>query len=385
MERILNFRMSGRLLLGIGAIELLQGVVREVGNAKAVVVTDAGVVAAGICNRVCSFLRSGGVSFEIFDKVEPDPRIEIVYACLEAARAAEAGVLIGVGGGSSMDIAKVVAVLMTNQDDVSKYIGINRIPKPGIPTILIPTTAGTGSEVTPIAVLSDKADHLKKGIVSEHLYASVALVDPELTVGLPPRVTAFTGMDALAHVLEAYTNKFAQPFVDTFALEGIRLIGANIRRAVAVGGDLQARYAMSLGSLYGGMCLGSVNTAAAHALAYPLGGTFDVPHGVATSLLLPHVVEFNLPSCPEKFAHVATALGKQTTELTAERAARLAVEGLVEVVRDIGIVSRMRDLNIPEDAIPGMADAAMKVTRLLENNPRILQRADAEAIYRNAY
>ncbi len=377
--------MSGRLLLGIGALELLQGVVREVGTAKAVVVTDAGVVAAGICNRVCSFLRSGGVSFEIFDKVEPDPSIEIVYACLEAARAAEAGVLIGVGGGSSMDIAKVVAVLMTNQDDVSKYIGINRIPKPGIPTILVPTTAGTGSEVTPIAVLSDKADHLKKGIVSEHLYASVALVDPELTVGLPSRVTAFTGMDALAHVVEAYTNKFAQPFVDTFALEGIRLIGANIRRAVAVGDDLQARYAMSLGSLYGGMCLGSVNTAAAHALAYPLGGMFDVPHGVATSLLLPHVVEFNLPSCPEKYAHIATALGKQTAGLTVERAARLAVEALVEVVRDIGIVSRLRDLNIPEDAISGMADAAMKVTRLLENNPRILQRADAEAIYRNAY
>jgi alcohol dehydrogenase class IV len=385
MERILNFRMSGRLLLGIGAIELLQGVVREVGKPKAVVVTDAGVVAAGICNRVCSLLRSGGVSFEIFDKVEPDPRIEIVSACLEAARAAEAGVLIGVGGGSSMDIAKVVAVLMTNQDDVSQYIGINRIPKPGIPTILIPTTAGTGSEVTPIAVLSDKADHLKKGIVSEHLYASVALVDPELTVGLPPHVTAFTGMDALAHVMEAYTNKFAQPFVDTFALEGIRLIGTHIRRAVAVGDDLQARYAMSLGSLYGGMCLGSVNTAAAHALAYPLGGTFDVPHGVATSLLLPHVVEFNLPNCTEKYAHIATALGKQTAGLTAERAARLAVEGLVEVVRDIGIVSRMRDLNIPEDAIPGMADAAMKVTRLLDNNPRVLQRDDAEAIYRNAY
>jgi alcohol dehydrogenase class IV len=206
-----------------------------------------------------------------------------------------------------------------------------------------------------------------------------------LTLSLPPAITAFTGVDALTHAIEAYTNKYAQPFVDTFALEAVRLIGRNLRQAVHCGTDEEARCNMALASLYGGMCLGPVCTAAVHALAYPLGGTFNVPHGVANSLLLPHVMAFNAPSAAARYTDVARALGEAVDGLTDEDAAALAVEAVRRLCVDVGIVSRIRDLDVPEDAIPAMAEAAMLVTRLLANNPREVTLEDAANIYRSAY
>ena len=385
MNRLLDFQMSGRLIMGLGALYELPAAVRRLEGSKALIVTDPGLVKAGVAGRVGEVLAGGGIEYAVFDGVEPDPRIEIVDACLGAARDSRCDVLIGLGGGSSLDIAKMVSILLTNGGQATDYVGIGRVPKRGQAKILIPTTAGTGSEVTPIAVLSDKAEHLKKGVVSEHLYADVALIDPELTVGLPPRITAYTGMDALTHAIEAYTNKYAQPFIDTFALEAIRLIGENLRRAVACGEDVTARYNMSLGSLYGGLCLGSVNTAAVHALAYPLGGTYDVPHGIANALLLPYVMRFNMISDMTKFANIAIALGEVTDGLSLREAAELAVEAVEQLCIDIGIVRRMRDLGIPEDAIDEMAEGAMKVTRLLVNNPRALRIEDVRDIYRAAW
>jgi alcohol dehydrogenase class IV len=311
--------------------------------------------------------------------------LETVAACINAVRASAPDVLIGLGGGSSLDIAKVVSILLTNGGDVLDYVGIDKVPKRGMDTVLIPTTAGTGSEVTPIAVLSDTREHLKKGIVSDKLYARVALIDPELTLSLPPRVTAYTGMDALTHSIEAFTNRHAQPFIDAFALESIRLIGRNLRDAVHNGSDIRARYNMSLASLFGGLCLGSVNTAGTHALAYPLGGTFGVPHGIATSLLLPYVMEFNLPADPAKFSEIAVALGQDIHGLSPEEAAARSVQAVVKLSADIRLVSRMRDLDVPADAIDDMAAAALKVTRLLSNNPRTITLEDAKRIYHNAY
>ncbi|MBN2456354.1 MAG: iron-containing alcohol dehydrogenase, partial [Sedimentisphaerales bacterium] len=385
VKKVLHFQMPGRLIMGIGALNKLPGIIQQSGKNKPLIVTDAGIVKAGIYERIKAVLENENIEVGCFDKVEPDPRIEIVYDCLEVAKAKSYDVLIGLGGGSSLDITKVVSILLTNGGDVSDYLGIDKIPEAGMNTILIPTTAGTGSEATPIAVLSDKKEHLKKGIVSGKLYPNVALIDPELMTSLPANITAYTGIDALTHSIEAYTNKYSQPFVDTFALESIRLVGTNLRKAVSNGKDIEARYNMSLASLYGGMCLGPVNTAGVHALAYPLGGTFDVPHGIANSLLLPYVMKFNLPANPEKYAKIASALGEDITGLSLNEAAQHSVEAVVQLSRDVGITSRMRDLNIPADAIYDMATAAMKVTRLLNNNPREISLDDAKQIYKNAY
>ena len=385
MNRTLPFQMSGKLIFGKGALEELPEAVRRIGAGKAFVVTDPGLVRAGIAEKLLGILSEADVSTALYDKVEPDPRIEVVWDCHEAARSSQCEVLIGLGGGSALDTAKVTAVLLGNSGDLQDYFGIDNIPHRGLPTVMIPTTAGTASEVTPIAVLSDKQAQLKKGIVSDHLYADVALIDPELAVTLPPQVTAYTGVDALTHAIEAYTNKFAHPFIDTFALAAIQLIGRYLKRAVAEGSDLEARYHMAMASLYGGMCLGSVNTAAVHAMAYPLGGMFDVPHGMANALLLPYVMQFNLESCPERFARIADALGRPNGEFAAAPSATASVDAVRELCSEVGIVSRLGDLDIPEESIDQMAAGALKVTRLMKNNPRAMTLQDVKTIYRAAY
>ena len=385
MNPLLDFKMCGRLVFGAGAIEELPAAVQGLGAESALIVTDEGLAEAGICGRAERVLADAGIKAETFTGVESDPRMGIVSECTAAAEEFGPDALIGLGGGSSLDIAKMTAVMLVNGGEVTDYLGIDNVPRGGQPTVMMPTTAGTGSEVTPIVVLSDEAEHLKKGVVSDHLYPDVALVDPELALSLPPRITAYTGVDALTHAVESYTNRHAQPFVDTFALEAIRLIGGNLRRAVSCGEDLDARYNMALASLYGGLCLGSVNTTAVHALAYPLGGEFGVPHGVANSLLLPYVMEFNLVSDLEKFTNIAAALGENVEWLSLRDAAALSAGAVKQLCADIGIITRMRDLDVPEDAIDEMAEAAMKVTRLLNNNPRTVTLEDARTIYRNAY
>jgi len=375
--------MPTNLEFGIGTRFNLPAACRALTAGKVLIVTDAGLVGCGLAAELENILADGGIEYGIFDGVEPDPRIEIVEKCAAAARGYEC--IIGLGGGSSLDIAKLAAIITRHGGNIRDSIGIDATPGRGVPTILIPTTAGTGSEVTPIAVLSDKDQHLKKGVVSGDLYADLALVDPELMAGLPAPVTAFTGMDALTHCIEAYTNRFAQSFVDTIALEGIRLIGGSLRRAVCNGSDLDARSEMALASVYGGMCLGPVNTAAVHALAYPLGGTFNVPHGVANSLLLPYVMEFNLVSNLEKFRNIAAALGEETAGMTLREGAVRAVSAVRQLAEDVGIVTRMNSLDIPKESIPEMSEAAMKVTRLLNNNPRTVREEDVREIYSSAW
>ncbi|MFO7917568.1 MAG: iron-containing alcohol dehydrogenase [Anaerolineae bacterium] len=385
MDKILHFQMSGRLIFGNGAVGELPAVMDRLDAARVLIVTDPGLVEAGVCGRIQGILEDADVAYETFDGVEADPSIRVVRDGLAMAQDVAPDALIGLGGGSSMDIAKVISILMTNDGDATDYIGSDRVPGPGLPKVTVPTTSGTGSEVSPIAVLSDEEEHLKKGVVSEYLYADVALVDPTLTLTLPPAVSAYTGIDALTHAIEAYTNRYAHPLIDTLALRAIRLIGGNLRRAVACGEDRQARYNMSMASLLGGMCLGSVNTGAVHALAYPLGGEYDVPHGVANSLLLPYVMRYNLISDLERFAEIAAALGENLDGLSLRDAADRAVDAVMQLCQDVGIVTQLRELDIPEDAIDEMAAAAMKVTRLLSINPRHVTEEAARQIYRDAY
>jgi alcohol dehydrogenase class IV len=292
--------------------------------------------------------------------------------------------VVGFGGGSPMDVAKLVAALLASRQDITEAFGIGNLAGARSTYLAcLPTTAGTGSEVSPNAVLLDDAAKLKKAAISPQLVPDAAYVDPTLTLTVPPAVTAATGIDALTHCIEAYANKFAHPMVDTFALEGIRLISSNLQRAVEHGDDVAARTAVARGSLYGGMCLGPVNTAAVHALSYPLGSEFHVAHGVSNAVLLPHVLEFNLPAAPHRYADIAVAMGASRSDDDLATA-RHGLERVRELSRRCGIPAHLADLGVPADAIERMAAAAMTVTRLLDRNVRAVTLPDALDIYRRA-
>jgi alcohol dehydrogenase class IV len=248
----------------------------------------------------------------------------------------------------------------------------------------LPTTAGTGSEVSPNAILLDERDKLKKGIVSPYLMADAAYADPKLTLTVPAKVTADTGMDALTHCIEAYTNKFAHPMVDMYAIKGIELLAKNLLRAVKNGNDLEAREACALGSLYGGLCLGPVNTAAVHALSYPLGGEYHIPHGLSNAILLPSVMKFNRPANLKKYAEIAIAMGAPVGK-DDDETAQNGVDFIDHLSEAVGIPAKLSDIGIPQEAVPRLAKAAMEVQRLLKNNPREVTEQDAIEIYNSLY
>ena len=329
-------------------------------------------------------LGAKGVSTRIFSDVKAEPTVSDFTDILLMAREWEADSVAGIGGGSVLDIAKLVAALIDSRQQVEQLFGSGLIEKRGKWLACLPTTAGTGSEVSPNAILLDESDQLKKGIVSPHLVPDAAYVDPQLTWTVPPKVTADTGMDALIHCMEAYTNKFAHPAVDIYALEGIRLIAAHLERAVKNPRDKEAREALALGSLYGGLCLGPVNTAAVHALSYPLGGEFHIPHGLSNAILLPSVMKFNRPANTKRYAEVAVACGLQRGDDDDETAQR-GVDFIYQLAASVGIPQKLSDLGIPQSAVDGMAKAAMKVQRLLRNNPREVTEQDARDIYNSLF
>jgi alcohol dehydrogenase class IV len=293
-------------------------------------------------------------------------------------------IVVGIGGGSVLDIAKLVAAQLENEQSLKDCIGIGLLRGRKKKLVCVPATSGTGSEVSPNAILVDDADNQKKGIISPYLVPDLVYVDPLLTISVPPAITAATGLDALTHCMEAYTNKFSQPFIDMYAYEGMRLIAANIVTAVKDGGNVEAREKVAMGSLLGGFCLGPVNTAGVHALSYPLGSMFHMAHGLSNALLLPYVMEYNIPSAEKKYAEVATALGCERKEN--DHATALAgVEKIKELVKACGIAGSLKDLNVPEQSISAMAADAMKIQRLLKNNPRLIEEKDAIEIYKAAY
>lgn len=329
-------------------------------------------------------LKEAGVEIAVFDHILAEPTVNDFKAILAVAKDFKADSVIGVGGGSVLDITKLVATLLYSDQQVEDCFGTGFIQKKGLWFACLPTTAGTGSEVSPNAILLDERDQLKKGIVSPHLIADAAYVDPKLTITVPAKVTADTGMDALTHCIEAYTNKFAHPTVDIYALKGIQLIAANLLRAVKDGNDIEAREALALGSLYGGLCLGPVNTAAVHALSYPLGGEFHIPHGLSNAILLPSVMKFNRPANLQKYAEVAVALGAPKGK-DDDETAQNGVDFIYQLAEAVSIPQKLTDLGIPQSAVDHMAKAAMEVQRLLKNNPREVTEQDARDIYNSLY
>ena len=330
-----------------------------------------------------SALKSAGAEVIEAGFIPPEPTVRFFEASLEEVRAAGVDSVLAVGGGSVIDVGKLLAAMIPGTQNVAEVFGIDLLASRGLPIVCLPTTAGTGAEVSPNAILLDEADDLKKGVVSPHLVADAAFVDPLLTISVPPDVTAATGLDALTHCIEAYANKFAHPIVDNYALQGAKLISQNLLTAVHDGNNLEARAAMALGSLYGGLCLGPVNTAAVHALAYPLGGRFRISHGVSNALLLPHVLRFNLPAAPQRHAEIAIALGVKRAASDLQTA-EAGVELLSQLSRDCGVPQTLSQLNIPPGAIPSMAKSALLVQRLLKNNLRHVTEAEAIGIYEEA-
>lgn len=384
MDQNWIFRTTGRIVFGCGSVAQAGAEAKGLGARRVLIVTDPGVKAAGISDAVEKSVAGAGLSFVTFGEVEPDPRIEVVEKCADVARREKCDGVIGVGGGSALDIGKLTAVILTNEGGIRRYFGTDLIPRPGLPSVMLPTTAGTGSEVTPIAVLSDEAEKLKKGIVSPHLFPRVAILDPALAVGCPPPVTAASGMDALIHGIESYTSIHATRFTELLAYRAVETIAANLRTAYANGTDLDARTRMMEGSLWAGMAFANSGVAAVHAFAYPIGGEFHVPHGVANTVMLPYVMKFNMVGALRRYADLAGAMGipsKGKSDILLAEEAIAAIERLAD---DLRVPRRLSDLKIPGTAIPMMAEGVMKVTRLLANNPRSLTLKDAEEIYRNA-
>ncbi|HCX89868.1 MAG TPA: alcohol dehydrogenase [Deltaproteobacteria bacterium] len=384
-NKIFDFKIIPEIVFGNGASEKVGAEARKRGGTKALVVVDPGIIRAGLFDRIEESLTKEGIEVTVFDGVEPEPQIEIADQCAQLGRDKGCDLVVGIGGGSAMDTAKATSILLTNDGKVRDYQGLDLVKKPGVPKIMIPTTAGTGSEVTFTAVFTDKNTKSKAGVNSKYLFADLAFLDPKLTLSLPPEVTAFTGMDALTHAIEAYTSLSSNSFVDLFALEAIRLISDNLHKAVTDGQDIEARGSMLKGSLFGGIALANAGVGAAHALAYPMGGEHQVPHGIANGLLLPYVMEFNLESNIEKFSRIAEAMGERNQGFSALEFAEKSVSAVKKLVEDVKVPTRLRELGIPESAIEGLSSGAMKVTRPIENNPRKVTKEDAIEIYKRAY
>ncbi len=378
------FSTTPRIVMGPGSAKTIGAEVKAQGVKRVLIVTDKGVIGAGLLKSIEESFKAARIKYSVFDKVEPDPRYEIVAECFKTAQAAKAQMLVGIGGGSPMDIAKVTAVMLTNKGPIGSYFGINLIPKPGLPTILIPTTAGTGSEVTPIAILSDEGEKLKKGIVSPYLFPAIGILDPELTTGLPPHVTAATGMDALIHAIEAYTSINATTITDMYCIKAIELIYRNIRIAFAKGDNMEARTAMMEGALLAGIAFANAGVTAVHAFAYPIGAEFHIPHGIANTLMLPHVIRFNVLGNLEKFAQLAKPLGIPAEGLDNLAIVDKVIAAIDRLADDIRVPRHLADFGVKEKDINMLAEGVMKVTRLLANNPRTLTLDDAKRIYKAA-
>ncbi len=350
------------------------------------VVTDPGLLATGIIERGLDLLARAGVHVELFSDVQADPPEAVVLKAVQSATEAGINGVVGIGGGSSLDVAKLIALLTPGTEELSDVYGVDQAKGPRLPLLLVPTTAGTGSEVTPISIVTT-GESTKAGVVSPLLLPDIALLDPELTTGLPPHVTAATGIDAMVHAIEAHAsaNPNSNPISKLLAERALQLMGAAILTAVDDGSNLKARSDMLLGSMLAGQAFANSPVAAVHALAYPLGGHFHIPHGLSNALVLPHVLRFNAKAVPEPYAEIAHLAFPDLLALQGSECALAFCDRLAALSEACGLPQRLRDVDVPAEMLPRLAEDAMEQTRLLVNNPRPVHLEDALAIYRAAY
>jgi alcohol dehydrogenase class IV len=400
--RTWSFSSAGALFFGRHAVRHhLRDACERLNAKRTFVVTDTILVKAGLLAQTAEALDSG-VTFEAFDKVTPEPGVELVRECVAAARAFNPDVIIGLGGGSNMDTAKLVSMILAHGKDPLDYTGDCRVPGPVKPLICIPTTAGTGSEVSAAAVFTDTANHIKVSCLSPFLRPAFAIVDPLFTVSCPPKVTADSGIDALTHAIEGFcavdndafplpsgeksVYQGKNPMADAMAREAITLVGKFLRRAVKDGNDLEARDGMALAATMGGLAFSNSGVALVHAMEYPVGGAVHVSHGAGNGLLLPFVMRFNLPKRVALTAQIGWSLVRQVGVTSLEESAEVALKAIEQLRQDIGIPLRLRDIGVTEDMLPGFAAKAFAIKRLMRVNPRMPQNeGEILDIYRAAW
>jgi len=383
-----RFSTTSDIVFGAGSVAELGTIAAQLGIRHALLVTDGGIAARGMHATACASLAASGIGVTVCADVIADPPTEVVLAATDFARRAGCDGVIGFGGGSSMDTAKLVAVLLCGEQPLEEMYGVDRVRSRRLPLIQIPTTAGTGSEVTMVAVVTTGAT-TKMGVVSRTLLADRVILDPELTLSMPAPVTAATGIDAMVHAIEAFTSvRLKNPLSDMLAREALRLLAGHIRRAVTTPQDIEARGAMLLGAMYAGQAFANAPVAAVHALAYPLGGNYHLAHGLSNSLVLPHVLRFNEPAAEPLYRQLLPlVLGDAPAGSVAAggSASTLLATHFLALAGELGIATRLRDCGVPREDLPRLAAEALLQQRLLVNNPRVVSEPDALAIYEQAY
>ena len=379
-----TFNTTPSLRMGAGLARQLADIVGPVCGVNILFVTDPGMVATGLVGQVVDNLRAAGLRVTVFDQVQADPPEAVILQAADVARVVSG--VVGFGGGSSLDVAKLAALLAASRQPLAEAYGIGNAKGPRLPLVLVPTTAGTGSEVTPISIVTTGASE-KMGVVSPIILPDVAVLDPELTLGLPAHVTAATGIDAMVHAIEAYAsaNPNNNPVSRALAVEALRLMGRVLQRAVDTPGDIEARSDMLLGSMLAGQAFANSPVAAVHALAYPIGGHYKVPHGLSNALVLPHVLRFNAEVAPQAYADLLPHVFPEVSAAGVDDAAMKFVEGMAALSRACGLQQNLRDMGVKKEALPMLASDAMNQTRLLVNNPRPVDEAAALKIYEAAW
>ncbi|WP_286261620.1 iron-containing alcohol dehydrogenase [Thalassotalea atypica] len=380
-----EFNTTKSIISEVGCLANICTFCESLNIANPLIVTDQGIVNCGLLAQLESLIDNK-IAFTVFDDVVADPLESVILSASSKAELAQIDGVIGFGGGSSMDTAKLVAVLAKGKQKLSDMYGVGQVNSDRLPLILIPTTAGTGSEVTPIAIVTT-GETTKAGIVSPILLPDIALLDAQLTTGLPSHITAATGIDAMVHAIEAYTSKIQKnPYSDMLAKEALRLLSNNIETACIDGNNLVARQNMLLGACIAGQAFANAPVAAVHALAYPLGGHFHISHGLSNSLVLPHVMRFNLHSCAMLYSELAPLINPEAdTNQADENIAKDFISAIEQLIKDLLLPTTLKEMNIKPEQLPMLAKDAMLQQRLLVNNPRELTYQDALNIYYSAY
>lgn len=401
MRQTWTFHSAGQLVFGRGAAQHTGQIAERLKLRRVLLVTDRHLIAAGLERQVREPLEAAGVNVEVFAGGEPEPSLDLVEQCVAEARRFQPDGLLGLGGGSNMDLAKIAAVVLAYGGGPRDYVGEDRVPGPVLPLICVPTTAGTGSEVTAASVLTDKANQIKVGVLSNYLRPAVAVVDPLLTVTCPAKVTADSGIDALTHAIEAYTAvdnenfplpagersvyQGRHPLGDCLAEKAIELVGRHLVKAVKEPDNLEAREGMALAATVAGLSFSNVGVALVHAMEYPVGGAVHCSHGAGNGLLLPFIMRYNLPVRLTQFARVARLLGEETTGLNEQQAAERAITAVERLKAAIGIPARLEDLGVVRDQLPLFAEKAFGIKRILRVNPRVPSVDDILGVYRAAF
>lgn len=384
VDKMSIFSSPKKILLGAGAINQVGRLAKSLSAKKALIVTDQGVVKARLVEGIQESLQSEQINVGLFDKVEAEPPARVIDQCAQLARSEAYDIVIGVGGGSSLDVAKGVSIMATNEGEIIDYAGVDLVPVNRLPLILVPTTAGTGSEVTRALIITDERDMTKRAVFSDFNLADLAIVDPLLTVSLPQVITAETGIDALAHAIEAYVSVNATPFSDILAIEAIRLVAENLPAAYAKGNNIEARFNVMLASTLAGAAFNSGGLGAVHGLAYVLGTEYHLPHGRSVAIMLPHVMDYNKIGNLNKYAQIAQAMGENIEGLSTYEAAEKSVDAAKRLLEDVNISIKLTDYGSSEKDLPRMVEAGMKQTRLFVPNPRDLAEEDVKNVFLKA-